>query len=766
MAATSGLSLPSAPRRIAILAVAILTVGVRPAAAQARTIRGTVLGTGNGAPLSDATVRRADGIGPAAVTNERGRFTLGIPTGVVRLVAMRLGFAPDTLAVGADDREVVFNLHEAALELDPLAVNSEQTYSAASSSTIRELDLALRPVESAQALLPLVPGLFIAQHAGGGKAEQIFLRGFDADHGTDVAITVDGVPVNVVSHAHGQGYADVHFLMPEAVEQLDVRKGPYAAQDGDLATAGAVDYRTKDRVLGVGEVRGGSYGTARLMTLVPFGGDATRAGGYVGGAWRTTQGPFDQPQDFVSGNGIARFTAPLSAATRLTLSATGYGGTWDASGQIPTRAVASGQIDRFGAVDATEGGTTHRYDLSAAVGGDGRDGSQWSARAYATNYYLNLYSNFTFFLTDSVNGDGIEQRDSRWIYGAIGTYSRPTRYGSVPGSLTAGAGLRVDNAQVALFHQVHRERLETRVANLVNQQNWSVWAQQNLALGARVNLQLGVRGDIFDASVQPDPGLPPGVQPQPTGSRTVGRVSPKLNVNYAAARYTTLYANAGIGFHSNDARDMVQAAAGQDVLPAALGTELGIRQSWRGGSAAVAAWALHLQSELVYVGDEGTTEAVGPSQRIGLDMEGRQQLNRWLWLDLDMNVTRGWLTAEPATANEIALAPRFTLVAGLTVRDLGPVAGGVRVRHIGDRPANEDASITALGYTVTQVFATVNVGRGQVFASVDNLFNVEWNEAQFATTSRLLGEPNGGITDLNFTPGSPTAVVAGVRYIF
>jgi outer membrane receptor protein involved in Fe transport len=751
---------------MAILAVGLLTPPTSALAQGGRVVRGTVLGTGNGAPLSGATVRAAGGGGPAATSNERGRFTLAVPAGPVQLIVTRLGFAPDTLAVAADQVEVVFNLHEAPLELDPLAVNAEQSFSAASSSTIRELDLALRPVESAQALLPLVPGLFIAQHAGGGKAEQIFLRGFDADHGTDVAITVDGVPVNVVSHAHGQGYADVHFLMPEAVEQLDVRKGPYAAQDGDLATAGAVDYRTKDRVLGVAEARAGSYGTARVMALVPFGGDATKAGGYVGGAWRTTEGPFLAPQDFGSGNGILRFTAPLSAGTRLTLSATGYGGSWSASGQIPSRAVASGELDRFGAVDATEGGTTHRYDMSAAVGGDARDGSQWSARAYVTNYYLNLFSNFTYFLTDSVNGDGIEQRDSRWVYGVMGSYGRPTRHGTVSGNLTVGAGLRIDDAQVGLFTQVRRDRLGTTTASLIDQQNWFLWARQNLALGSRVNLQIGLRGDLFDATVRPDPGEPPGDAPPVSGSRTLGRVSPKLNLSYAAARYTTLYANAGLGFHSNDARDMVQAAAGEDVLPAALGTELGVRQSWRGGSVALAAWSLHLQSELVYVGDEGVTEAVGPSQRVGLDFEGRQQVNGWLWLDLDLNWTRGWLTDEPADANEIPLAPRFTAVAGLTVRDLGPVNGGVRVRHINDRPAIEDASVTALGYTVTQLFGTVDVGRGQFFASVDNLFNIEWNEAQFATTSRLATEPNGGITDLNFTPGSPFTIVAGVRYIF
>jgi len=761
MRLASGRTIP----RVVLGAALLATVPSLAMAQGSRVVRGTVLGSGNGAPLAGANVRIV-GAPAVATTNERGRFVLSVPDSAVRLAATRLGFAPDTITLGRTDAEVVFNLHEATLELDPLNVSSEGAYSAASSSTIRELDLALRPVASAQALLTLVPGLFIAQHAGGGKAEQIFLRGFDADHGTDVAISVDGVPVNVVSHAHGQGYADVHFLMPEVVEQLDVRKGPYAAQDGDLATAGAVDYRTKDRVLGVGEARAGNYGTARVMTLVPFGGDATRAGGYVGGSWQTTQGPFLAPQDFGSGNGVFRFTAPLSPGTTLTLSATGYGGQWSASGQIPTRAVDDGSLDRFGALDATEGGTTHRFDLSAAVGGDGRDGSQWAARAYVTNYYLNLFSNFTFFLTDSVNGDGIEQRDSRWVYGAMGSFGRPTRYGSVHGDLAAGAGVRTDNAEVGLFHQVQRERLGTTVANLIDQRNWFLWARQDLALGQRVMMQFGLRADIFAANVRPDPSQPVQTEIAPQGSRTLGRVSPKLNISYAAGTFTTLYANIGLGFHSNDARDMVQAAAGQDVLPAALGTELGLRQSWRGGTAAIAFWGLDLQSELVFVGDEGVTEALGPSRRLGIDFEGRQQLIDWLWLDLDLNLTRGWLKNEPAGANDIPLAPRFTFVAGLTVRDLGPVSGGVRMRHINDRPAIEDASITALGYTVTQLFASWAIDRGQVFASVDNLFNVEWNEAQFATTSRLAGEPNGGYTDLNFTPGSPRSFLAGVRYFF
>jgi outer membrane receptor protein involved in Fe transport len=569
-----------------------------------------------------------------------------------------------------------------------------------------------------------------------------------------------------VSHAHGQGYADLHYLLPEVVEQMNVRKGPYAAQDGDLATAGAVEFRTKDRLLGKAEVRGGSFETGRVLALVPVGGDATKFGGYVAGAYSQTNGPFIAPQNFQAGNGMVRLTAPLGRATRLTFTATGYGASWEASGQVPARAVDDGSISRFGSVDATEGGTTHRYEASVAIGGEGSGGSQWSARVYGVNYYLNLFSNFTFFLVDSTNGDGIEQRDDRMLYGALASYERPTQYGSVRGNLAFGATLRLDNAEVALFNQVQRTRLDTRIANNIDQQNGAVWARQNLAFGQRVTLQLGLRGDLFHFNVSPDNSFPPGAEPPASGTTTLGRISPKANLTYDAARYTTVYANFGMGFHSNDARDVVTASSDAALLPRATGTELGVRQSWKGGSVAAAGWLLFIESELAFVGDEGVTELIGPSRRLGLDIEARQRILPWLWADLDLNFARGVLTSEPAGANQIPLAPRFTCVAGLSVRDLGPVSGGVRVKHMGSRPAIEDASVTALGFTVTQLFATVDIGHAQVFASVENVFNVKWNEAQFATTSRLQGEPNGGITDLNFTPGSPIGVTAGLRWIF
>ena len=269
---------------ISVLVAGSTAVGFGPALAQhARLIKGVVRNAADSMALVGVTVRLLDSsMVRVTTTSAKGAFLLQTPDGAVRLIAVRIGFRPDTLDVSPRQNDLSLWLLPAPAHLSPVEVSAEPAYSAASSRTIRELDLHLRPRLSSQELLRLVPGLVIAQHAGGGKAEQIFLRGFDADHGTDVAVSVDGIPVNMVSHAHGQGYADLHYLMPEVVDAAEVRKGPYDAQDGDLATAGAVSFRTKDRVRR-NEVatRAGSFGTAHGLGVMGFGGDASRPGGYV-----------------------------------------------------------------------------------------------------------------------------------------------------------------------------------------------------------------------------------------------------------------------------------------------------------------------------------------------------------------------------------------------------------------------------------------------------------------------------------------------------
>ncbi|HEV2145932.1 MAG TPA: TonB-dependent receptor [Longimicrobiaceae bacterium] len=652
------------------------------------------------------------------------------------------------------------------LTLEPLLVTAERSYSAASSREARDLDLRLRPRDSSQELLRLVPGLVIAQHGGGGKAEQIFLRGFDADHGTDVAMSVDGSPVNMVSHGHGQGYADLHFLMPEVVERVEVRKGPYDARDGDFATAGAVVFHTRDRIGSpVAAARYGSFRTARLTGMVPFGGDASRAGGFAAAAVHATRGPFEEPQGYRRFNLFGKFTAPLSRDAELVASASGFGARWDQSGQVPERAVRSGQIGRFGSIDPSEGGSTERYDVNVGLRSRSGDDRHWEVRAFAARYDFRLFSNFTFFLDDAENGDGIEQTDDRHLGGVYGSYGRAAPLLGLAGRWAAGAGTRADFARVGLFHQAERERLDPRVDAGIRQASFFTWAQRDVELSPRVRLQLGARADLFRFAVQDRLGPGETVTPTGSGVRWKGVLSPRASLALQATPSAALFANLGSGFHSNDARDVLGSRHTDEVLPRALGAELGTRHSWRGGSVAAAVWGLELESELVYVGDEGVTEANGRTRRIGVDLEGRVRLASWLWADADLNLARGRYRDLPDGENRIPLAPSRTAAGGLTVRELGAAEGGLRFRYVGRRPASEDGSVTARGYTLWEAFGSWAVGAVRLVAALDNLLDAQWNEAQFATTSRLRSEP-GGIGELHFTPGAPRSIQVGVEYRF
>lgn len=755
--------------RAALLAFGLLTFcsGESLGAQEVRTIRGQILSAGSGTPVGGAAVAQVGGEGrQVTVSDASGAFVLQTSAGPVRLVAAALGFAPDTLAIAGEESSATFRLRATPLALDSLVVTARRSFSAASSQAIRDIDIQLRPRDSSQDLLSLVPGLVIAQHGGGGKAEQIFLRGFDVDHGTDVAISVDGTPVNMVSHAHGQGYSDLHFLIPEVVERAEVRKGPYEARDGDFATAGAVSFRTRDRLPhGVAAVRGGSFATGQALAMVPFGGDASRPGGYLAVAGHTARGPFDIPQAHRRLNLFGKWTAPLSRHAELVASLSGFSARWNQTGQVPERAVADGTIGRFGAIDPSEGGDTERYDVSLGVRSSAAEAAQWEARVYAGRYRFQLFSNFTFFLNDSIDGDGIEQTDDRYLGGFHAKYAHTSPLLGRTAQWSMGIGGRVDRADIALHHQRDRQRLDTWVDDDVSQGHLFTWGQYEIAISERARLQLGLRSDGFRFAVDDRLLGEPSDLPRGSGTKWRGIVSPKANLAVDLTPSTGLFVNLGSGFHSNHARDVVLAGRGERVLPRAIGAEVGSRHTREGGSVAVAAWALDLESELVYVGDEGITEPSGRTRRLGVDLEARVRLLRWLWADADLTLSRSRLRDEPRGADRVALAPTATSAGGLTVRDLGPAGGGLRYRHIGTRAADETASVLARGYTLWEVFGRWRIADVEFFATLDNLLNVEWNEAQFATTSRLRGEPD-GVTELHFTPGSPRRVQLGLEYQF
>jgi outer membrane receptor protein involved in Fe transport len=758
-----------------------------------------------GAPLAGANVVLA-GTALGAATSPDGTFALdAVPPGTYTLQASLLGYRTERVPVtvrAGEEATVDLVLREAPITLGEALAVAERPYTAASSRAVRRFDLQTRPARSTQDLLRLAPGLVVAQHAGGGKAEQLFLRGFDADHGTDVAVYVDGVPVNMVSHGHGQGYADLHYVIPETVEAIDVAKGPYFAEYGNLATAGAVAFRTREH-LEANEVRveAGQFETVGLTALYGLPEADGHRNAYFAGSFFNSAGPFESAQDFRRFNLFGKVHNHLGDGATLALDAGAYGATWDASGQIPVRAVASGLIGRFGAVNDLEGGTTghqHANLRYAATCGP----ADFEAQAYAVRYDFKLFSDFTFFLDDSLRGDMIEQTDERTVLGLQSQYR--TRH-ALPvagalGTATLGGGVRADDAAVALWKSPERARDTRLVGADVAERNFFLWAQEELVLGPRVRLLLGLRGDYFTFDVEDHLDAvedPPGGLPHASGYTSQLVVSPKANLVVTPVPVLDLFANAGTGFHSNDARNVVIgrrtgeraqaleraglseeqiavtiAAEGFDpaqrnveTLPRAVGGEVGARARLGGRlTLGAAAWLLDLEREYVYVGDAGTTELSGRTRRVGLDLEARLQLLGWLAADADLNLSRGRARDEPTGADHIPLAPTVTSAGGLTVQR-ERVRGSLRYRHVGDRPANEDGSVTAEGYTVVDAFAACDLGRFTLSLAVENLFDVAWNEAQFDTESRLPGEA-APVSELHFTPGNPFNVRLGLGVRF
>ena len=731
-----------------------------------------------------------------------GRFAItGVRPGSYTVVVRLLGFRTirqQITVVGEQPTTLDLRLTPAPVALDEVLVRAEQSYTAASSAVAREFDILVRPTRSAQELLQLAPGLVTAQHAGGGKAEQIFLRGFDADHGTDVAIAVDGVPVNMVSHGHGQGYADLHFLIPDVVQRVDVSKGPYAPAIGNFATAGAVTFTTRDHLEhNLVRVEGGAFNSANVTALLQIPSAGPHQGAYLAGQFSRTDGPFEVPQDFARFNVFGKFHTHLGDDARLAVTASGFSSAWDASGQIPARAVRRGLVGRFGAIDDSEGGTTGRRDVNLVYEA-GSDARELRLQAYVTRYDFKLFSNFTFFLEDPDRGDMIEQTDQRQIGGMTGTYRFAHQLLAAPATATLGGGFRADDIDVALWRSPSRVRLERRVDAGIAERNFSLWGQEELTLSPRIRLQLGLRWDYFTFDVDDRLEGTPGELPRASGFAQQSLLSPKASLVVSPAPALDLFLNAGSGFHSNDARDVVLGRRVADLtralrregadddaiaerlaalsldpahrpaetLPRALGGEIGVRARPAPRlSVAAAGWLLDLEREFVYVGDGGFTELSGRSRRYGVDVEARLGLSSWLSADADLSLSRGVFRDEPPGADGIPLAPRVTSVGGLTVLHPRGFEGSLRYIHVGDRPANEEGSVTAHGYTVLNLLAAFRVRSLRLHVAVENLVDVDWNEAQFDTRSRLPGEA-APVSELHFTPGNPRNLRAGVSLHF
>jgi TonB-dependent Receptor Plug Domain/CarboxypepD_reg-like domain len=737
-----------------------------PAAYSQYTVSGKVIDAFTKEPLEFAAITNSTGK-IAVLTDHQGNFILKRPSkDTTNITISFMGYKSRSMNLKPGTPAVI-RLEKGSIDLKEVVVTSNPALSVF--HTLSRIDLNQQPVNSAQDLLRLVPGLFIAQHQGGGKAEQIFLRGFDADHGTDVNVSVDGIPVNMVSHAHGQGYADLHFLIPEIVANYDFGKGPYYTGYGDFTTAGYVAYNTRN-VLDHNTValEGGQFNTGRVLAMINLLSETAKQKGqsaYIAGdALYSDGGPFDLPEHFHRFNLFGKFNTAVGDNSRLTLSAMTMDSRWRSSGEIPHRAVAEGYIgSRWGALDSSQGGSTTRTNLNLKLTTFLKNDYTLENQAWYSHYYFNLISNFTFFDYFPTTGDEFRQHEKRDLMGYNTRLSKKTMIGSTSFTSTAGAGFRYDHIEPSeLDHTIDGGTIEA--IQLGHTRETSVFAHLDETIEAGKWLfNFGVRADYFHfyyLNIAPAADtfaskVYAGISPEEQKTA----ISPKLNVQYTFSPRVQVYVKAGKGFHSNDAR-VVIANQGIDILPAAYGADLGA--NWKPIPQLfinTAFWHLYLKQEFTFGADliDQPGGPVGPSgrtSRMGIDFSARYQFTDWLFASMNANLAKPSFIDSAAGHNYVPLAPTFTSTAGLDFRLKNGLNGGISYRYMHNRSANETYTLTAVGYWVTDLTLNYTKKRYSIGLAIENLLNVTWNESQFEYASRLKYEAQ-PVDEVSYTPGVP-----------
>jgi hypothetical protein len=667
-------------------------------------------------------------------------------------VTLRVVLSADVLVTGQRTFRSLTDLDEPVNGLLGLA-------EAGSSGVVTAEQIEQRPVYRSGEVFESVPGVVISQHGGEGKANQYYVRGFNIDHGTDLATWVAGAPINMPTHAHGQGYSDNNFLIPELVSGVQYQKGTYSAEEGDFSAAGAINVNylsVLDRRLA--KVEAGPDRFARVL----FAASSNLGGGhllYAGEAYHS-DGPWQRGDDYRKWNGVLRFSRG-NQQNGFSLTAMAYSGRWNSTDQIPDRAVAGGRIDRFGSADATDAGRTHRHTLA----GEWRKSTSAGltlVKAYAIDYGLDLFSNFTYFLDDPLHGDQFEQKDDRRIFGGSASQRFLSTWFGKDTESVVGLQGRFDRIPtIGLYHTEARQRLETIRQDRVDQSSGAVYFQTSIQWASKLRTLAGLRGDAYRFRVDGD-------DPLNSGTRSATLASPKLSVVVGPWRSTEIYANWGWGFHSNDARGAVQTRAprtGERVAPVdpivrAKGAEVGLRTvASRRYHGTLALWALDIASELVFVGDAGTTEASRPSRRIGVEWSNTYAPLSWLSIDADAAYSRARFRDVQAMGDRIPGAVEGVLSAGITVAGDGPLAGSLRLRYFGPRPLIEDDSVRSKASTTLNGRAGYRLSpRYGVAVDLFNIANVKVSDIDYFYTSRLPGEPLQGVADIHTHPLEPFTV--------
>ena len=733
---------------------------------QQTALSGQVIDSATHVPVNGVTVLLSPGK-HVDVTDENGNFYFKSTGGANTIIISAVGYKKSVIAIGTFKKGSTMAISQQQTQLADVIIsgNLPNPY-----KTISETDIKMRGVANSQEVLRMVPGLFIGQHQGGGKAEQIFLRGFDNDHGTDIALSADWIPINMVSHAHGQGYADSHFIIPETIESTSYKKGSYDAEKGDLAVTGAVDFHTADAInQNTVKIEGGQFNTYRVLAMVNLLGEKAKANSqswYAASEYRYSDSYFDNPQHFKRFNFFTKYHGQLSANNRLTLSASTLYSTWFASGQIPESAVDEGKVGFYGALDPKEGGVTSRTNINAQLLTTLGDHELLKNQLYYSRYKFDLHTNFTFFLVDEVNGDEIRQKEARDLYGYNGSYQHEGYIGNTKLTTSVGLNVRLDATNNSeLSHTVNRYMLLDPIKlGDITELGAGAYVNQTFKFSSKFTLNAGLRFDQFyykyNNKLAGDTTLS-GVGVYRVNNNII---SSKLNFYYQPTDKTQVYLFLGKGFNSNDARAVV-AVDGLQSLAAAYNADLGtVFKPIKSLLINTAIWYGYLAKEFVYSGDGGTVDFSGRTQRIGFDLSVRYQPVSFLFFDADLNYAHGRSLDDPAGQNYIPLAPVWSSTGGVTYSIKNGWNSSIRYRYLGDRAANEDYSLKAVGYFVNDLVLNYTRPKYEIGLTINNLFNVKWKETQFETETRLKGEaPVNGVA---FTPGTKFAAVAHISYFF
>ncbi len=625
--------------------------------------------------------------------------------------------------------------------------------SMASEITVSGEEFNARPFSRPGEALEAVPGLIVTQHSGEGKANQYFLRGYNLDHGTDLAITIDGVPVNMRTHAHGQGYADLNWLIPETVATVDVRKGPYFADEGDFASVGSVHIGLIDRSKGLAQVTAGSFGYRRLLGMdsAKLGDGALLVVGEIG----TYSGPWDNPDNVKKLNGLVRYSQG-TATDGVSVTGMAYANKWNSTDQVPQRAVTSGLLDRFGSEDPSDGGNTNRFALSGRVAQSDDLGS-WKANAYVVKSQLDLFNNFTYFLSDPVRGDQFHQRDDRLMAGANISRTLNGSFAGLPMQTTFGLQSRYDAIDLALTDTFQRSFLANVRSDKVGEGSVGVYAENTVRWTDWLRTTVGLRGDSYAADVT---SL---FNASNSGRADAALASPKFRMVFGPFNQTEFFLGAGYGMHSNDARgattiedpgDPATRLTPSPLLVRTRGAEVGVRSRIVPGlDTSLSVFILDQDSEILFSGDAGDTSAARAGRRYGFEWTNHYRPRSWIDIDADLAMTharfRGYdseqaevyasLAGYPeaqignAPGSYIPNAPAMVASAGVTLGEKTGWFGALRWRYLASSPLTEDNAFRSAATSIFNGRLGYRIDNGwRLQLDVLNLFNAQANQITYA----------------------------------